>query len=144
MERGRRSLARTTTGGATGGQSLLEMALVALLLFFLVFGILDGGRLLSAYLVITNEAREGARWAVVDRANRVNQTAIESYIRQRTAGVLDQGNLTVTAIVPPSNAPDPYLAVQVDYDLTLVTPLIAPFFGDTVTLRAESVMRVER
>jgi len=44
------------------GQSLTEFALVAPLLFALVFGVYDFGRGMSANVTVTNSAREGARY----------------------------------------------------------------------------------
>jgi len=44
------------------GANLAEFALVAPLLIFLVFGIVDLGRAFYGYVVITNAVREGARY----------------------------------------------------------------------------------
>jgi Flp pilus assembly protein TadG len=44
------------------GQSLTEFALLAPILFALVFGIYDFGRGMSANVTVTNSAREGARY----------------------------------------------------------------------------------
>jgi hypothetical protein len=49
--------------GGERGQSLVEMALITLVLLFLVAGIADLGRAFYTYTVITNAAREGARYA---------------------------------------------------------------------------------
>ncbi len=49
---------------AQRGQSLTEFALVAPLLFALVFGVYDFGRGMSANVTVTNSAREGARYLV--------------------------------------------------------------------------------
>lgn len=49
------------------GLSLVEMAIVALLFFTLIFAILDFGLLLYNQQVITNAAREAARFGVVAR-----------------------------------------------------------------------------
>ncbi len=44
------------------GQSLVEMTLVVGLLLLLVAGTVDLGRAFHTYIVLTNAAREGARW----------------------------------------------------------------------------------
>ena len=44
------------------GATLVEMALVMSLLFMLVFGIMEFGRLFNVYHTMTNAAREGARF----------------------------------------------------------------------------------
>jgi len=56
------------------GQSLVEMALVCLLFFFLLFGILEFGRALWTYNTIVNGTRAGARWGVVNVANDSDTT----------------------------------------------------------------------
>lgn len=56
------------------GQSLVEMALVSLLFFFLLFGILEFGRALWTYNTIVNGTRAGARWGVVNIANDSDNT----------------------------------------------------------------------
>ena len=43
------------------GQALVELAIVLLLLVVILAGMVDLGRALNAYIVITNAAREGAR-----------------------------------------------------------------------------------
>lgn len=53
--------------GSERGTAVVEFALVAPILFMLVFGILDFGRALNYYNDITQLAGQGARAAVVDR-----------------------------------------------------------------------------
>lgn len=48
------------------GQDLIEFALVLPLLFLFLFGALDFGRAFFSYIVITNAAREGARYGISD------------------------------------------------------------------------------
>ncbi len=54
------------------GQSLIEFALLAPVLFLLLTGVLDIGRAYYAYVAIINAAREGARAAVLDPTNQSN------------------------------------------------------------------------
>jgi hypothetical protein len=49
---------------ATKGQSLVEFALVSVLLFSLIFGILEMGRLMFIFSQVSAAAQEGARYAV--------------------------------------------------------------------------------
>ena len=60
--------------GNETGQSMVEMAMVCLLFFFLLFGILEFGRALSTYNTIVNGTRAGARWGVVNIANDSDTT----------------------------------------------------------------------
>jgi Flp pilus assembly protein TadG len=88
------------------GTTLLEFALVAIVLFMLIFGIIDFSRALSAYHFVANAAREGTRYASVRGADctapMANCTApqIQSYLqtnlRTEAAGTgMDPSQLTV-------------------------------------------------
>ncbi len=49
--------------GAERGATLVEFAIVAPLLFMLLFGVIEFARLISAYTTVWSGAREGARYA---------------------------------------------------------------------------------
>ncbi len=48
------------------GQSLVETAIVFPILLLLLAAVVDFGRAFDAYIVLTNAAREGARWGSVN------------------------------------------------------------------------------
>jgi hypothetical protein len=56
---------------SSGGQALVEFALVAPLFFLLVFAIIEGGRFILYYETLNNATREGARYAIVHGSNSV-------------------------------------------------------------------------
>lgn len=62
---GRRSASRRRGRG----QALVEFALIAPMLFLLIIGIIELGRLVFFYHTINNAAREGARYAIVHGEN---------------------------------------------------------------------------
>src|SRR5689334_13096431 len=47
------------------GQSLVEFALVGVILFMVLMGIMDAGRLLFTYSAVSNAAQEGTRFGVL-------------------------------------------------------------------------------
>src|SRR5262245_54152730 len=53
------------------------MALVCLLFFFLLFGILEFGRALWTYNTIVQSTRAAARWAVVNVSSNTDTTNID-------------------------------------------------------------------
>lgn len=48
------------------GQALVEFAMVAPLFFLLLFGIIEAGRFIFYYEILSNATREGARYAIVN------------------------------------------------------------------------------
>jgi len=77
----------------------MEFALVAPILFALVFGIFDFGRCMSANVTVTNSAREGARWAAT------HTTSWQTPVGGIPAGELRYYFQCPTATSPPG-APD--------------------------------------
>ena len=55
----------TANKGFLSGQALLETALVLPLLLLIIMGVFDLGRGIYAYNVISNSAREAARYGIV-------------------------------------------------------------------------------
>ena len=72
------SLPRAVT--STEGIALVEFALILPVLILLLVGILDTGRVVNAYVTISNASREGARYAAL------HPTAAPSAIKSRTRG----------------------------------------------------------
>ena len=62
----------------SSGQSLVEMALVCMIFFFLLFGILEFARALYYYNAIIQNTRAAARWAVVNVLNNSDTADITS------------------------------------------------------------------
>ena len=60
---------------STRGAAVVEFSIVALLLFLLLFGIIEFGAVLYNQAVITNASREGARYAATFYTNPANATA---------------------------------------------------------------------
>ncbi len=60
------------------GQSLVEMALVCMIFFFLLFGILEFARALYYYNTIVQNTRAAARWAVVNVLDNSDSADITS------------------------------------------------------------------
>lgn len=121
------------------GQALVEMALILPLLLLLFMGIFEFGRIFGAQLLISNLAREGARYGVVGH----NDIEINNIILERHAW-LDQNRMNVT-IVPAfeERVRGGSLEVEIDYPLILMTPIIADILPNPLPLSANCLMRVE-
>jgi Flp pilus assembly protein TadG len=115
------------------GQVLVEFALSVLVFLVLLFGVLDFGRALYTYHMVSYAARAGTRYAVV-RGSACNaavsgcpatQTNVTTYIKSVTTN-LNPANLTVSvnwgnetngcpAGTSPSNSPGCSVQVAVSY-----------------------------
>lgn len=145
--RGRRRGGRRAR--AVAGQSLVEFAIGLPLLLALVIAIFEFGRAWNTSQILTNAAREGARWAVLEDTTSEDEVTdvISDYVEN--AG-LDPGLVTVTIDGFDDDVGEP-LTVQVGYpyEFLLLGPIVA-FLGDgsgdvpgSVTLSPTVVMRNE-
>src|SRR5438477_12656823 len=98
------------------------MALVLPLLLFVVFGLIDFGRMLNTQLTLTEAAREGARAAALGQ----NADARVQAASAKLTGVTD----SMTAC-PAGGSGTADATVTTSVTFTFVTPLaaLAPLFG---------------
>lgn len=128
------------------GQSIVEFALIAVPFFLLVFGIIEGGRLLFTYHEVQNAAREGARYMVAhgreadDPLVPGDTAPVTTHVLGRVTG-LDPAALEIRARWPDgSNAPGQRVEVEVEYAFE---PVIGMIFGmGPIELTARSEMRI--
>ena len=129
--------------GDEKGQDLVEFALIASLLFLLIFGIIDLGIVVWNYDTIANAAREGARYGVIDspphdRCYGVN--GICEHALRLTMG-LDQDPGRLQCIC---TRVDTTVRVTVTYDAQLITaPVIEAMGVPSLTLRSVATMQRE-
>lgn len=113
------------------GANLVEMAFVSIFLLLLVAGIADLGRAFNNYIIITNAAREGARFAARMPCNAGSAAGLKSAIEAAVireavnSGIdLSDGALTAIAISPDPAAGCPTggnpIAVTVTYDFATI------------------------
>lgn len=121
---------------AQNGQSLVEFALVLPLLVFLLFGIMDFGRIFHAYLTIDHAGREAARAASVGK----DDTSVKNTAVNDAAGI----GLTVSrvGVTPATRTSGTDVTVTITYPITFLTPVIGSIVGP-ITLEDTTVMRVE-
>jgi Flp pilus assembly protein TadG len=133
--------------------TIVSFALVAPLVLFIIFATMEMGRVLNTWLVITNEAREAARYAAVSfdstrdwtqSANQsAEQTAVRAYITNRLTGVLDQAYLTPAPSVVVTRNASPNVQVTIYYKVPLVVPLVSDLLPNPFPITARSAMRGE-
>ncbi|MFH1484962.1 MAG: TadE family protein [Chloroflexota bacterium] len=138
------------------GTGTVEFAIVAMVLVLLLLGTWDFGRLFNAWLVVTNAAREGARYGAIYGSERdIQESEVVSLVKQHTLDYLNGGFGTRGDIQPYSGDDvavqfpsgrllgepvEVTVAVRVD-----VWPLVRDaFFGgsDTATIHGDAAMRM--
>jgi len=125
------------------GQSLVEMALVMGLLLLVLVGIADFGRAFHSYIIITNAAREGARYASrfprAEDEGRIKDAVIRE--AQASDVILDPSHITVYSL--PAQPGDP-IRIVVTYQFpTIMSSIVSRVIGsDHITLRAGAQMVV--
>jgi len=129
------------------GAELIEFALVAPILIFIIAGIIDFGMMFRTFEAVTNAAREGARVGVLPGYNPPDvQTRVNAYL---TSSGLTGPRTTNVVNVPVATGAGTFTARAVTVNYTYqfaVLGAAAPLFGGTfgsINLNAVSVMRTE-
>ena len=129
------------------GAELIEFALIAPILIFIIAGIIDFGMMFRTFEAVTNAAREGARVGVLPGYNPPDvQTRVNAYL---AASGLTGPRTTTVVNVPVATGAGVFTARAVTVNYTYqfaVLGAAAPLFGGnfgTINLNAASVMRTE-
>jgi hypothetical protein len=143
-------------------QSLVEFAFVVPMLLILVFGIIDFGLGLRAYISVSSATREGARYAAVGNpagtftsggSGECNGSTTTTVVGKtcNTLNGLDLENVEdVTVTYPDGKAPGESVVVEMEYEYEYITPVqrIVNFLSggsisDSLTITASTDMRLE-
>jgi len=120
----------------------VEFALSFLLLFVILYSIMEFGRIVHSYNVLAGATREASRYAIV-HGSKSGSPATEADIRNqviRWAIGLDESRITVTTTWDPvSKPPSGKVRIQSTYNVAPMTGLIlsAPL---TLSSRSEMVI----
>jgi Flp pilus assembly protein TadG len=125
------------TGGK--GQSMVEVALAMPLLILILVGILDLGRAFFTYITISDAAAEGAAYASVHPNDTIEVT---NRVVDSSNGLVLLDSSMVTIQPPVTIAAGSPITVTVDFEYTVITPLISSFVSDGLTLRAVAVQSI--
>ncbi|MDM5314862.1 pilus assembly protein [Fictibacillus sp. b24] len=112
------------------GQSLVEFALVVPVLFFLLLGIVDFGRIFHAYLTLDHAGREAARSASIGNSNPVSVAV------SKGSGI----NLSSSQVS--FSKANGEAKITIVYPIGFLTPVISNVIGP-ITLTNTTVMRIE-
>jgi Flp pilus assembly protein TadG len=117
-----------TRKSAQRGATLIEFALVTLLLMIVLFAGIEFNRMVLVYTALANSARVGVRYAIVHGSDRTtttgtdpasgpsDQTAVITKVKQfASVGMLNTSALIVNVVYPVDNKPGSLVKVQVTY-----------------------------
>jgi Flp pilus assembly protein TadG len=133
------------------GSTLAEFAVVLTASMILIVGIIDFGRALYTYHLVSNAARIATRYASVRGSSctasgcPATSASIQTYVRG-LAPELNQGQITVTTswttstgcVGSPYQSAGCYVSVQVSYPYQFAAVPLMPSF--TMTMRSTSKM----
>ena len=125
------------------GSALLEFGLAFLVFFFVVYGIMEFGRIVASYNIISGAAREGVRYAMVHGSasgSPASASDVQAVVRNWAIG-LDTSSVVVTTTWNPRNAPGSQVNVKASYTVTPFTSLI---LQKGITVQSSSQMTISQ
>jgi Flp pilus assembly protein TadG len=144
------NLPRRRGPGGRRGQALAEFALVLPLLLLLVAGLIEFGRGWNIKQAVTDAAREGARYAVVQDPLITSIGDVQDRVKSRLAlANLDTtAAMTTVALTPTANFHITGQAVTVDVQTKYRMGFVGSLMGwagasSTVIIGSQSTMRNE-
>ncbi len=123
------------TRSGENGQAMVELALVLPLLVLVLMGVLDLGRGIYVYNVVSSAAREGARYGII---HPTNSDGIKNAAINTAVGVnLDPNQIQITLNCSPCKKGD-LITVSVSNTFNPITLLFSP-----ITMMGKSTMMIE-
>jgi Flp pilus assembly protein TadG len=124
---------------------MVEMAVVILLFLFLVWGVVEGGRLIYCFVSVSHAAQEGGRLAVL--ASTPNVDAVKARAVEAAAPLpVAAGNVTVTVNGGATSFGDRALGDRIEVTASYeFEPVIGYMFPGktTITLTGRTEIMVE-
>lgn len=136
------------------GSVLAEFTIVSIAALTLIFGIIDFGRALYTYHLVSDGARLGTRYAIVNGAAACaggSPDPLQSYVSGQAPGI-DPSKMTVTTTCPGGNSgcrssAAPYngsgclVSVNVAYSFHFLVPLVSKL---TIPMSSTSQMVISQ
>jgi Flp pilus assembly protein TadG len=121
------------------GNGLVEGALVFLVLFVMIFGIMDFGRMIWTFTLLSHGAREATRYAMVHgtaSGHTASVSQIQGIVTSRMVA-LSSSSVTSTVTFTPDQNPGSTVKVAVSYNFTPLSPYIP---AATIPMKSTSQM----
>jgi Flp pilus assembly protein TadG len=121
------------------GQSLVELALITPVLLILILVTVDGARVFSAHIAISNAAREGANYASRNMEAAENTALIEEAVFEESGAIFGQFPVVDSEVLVDDFG---YDAVRVDVTYTFETLFNFPGLPNQIELQRTAQMRI--
>src|SRR2546425_11075241 len=108
------------------GSVMVESGLSLVVLMFVIFGIMEFGRMVWAYNLLSHAAREATRYAMIHGSNSSQPATaadITSVAKGRAPG-LDPASISVNVSWIPDNRPGSSVKVGLQYTFSAATNLV--------------------
>jgi Flp pilus assembly protein TadG len=125
------------------GSSVLEFGLAFLVFLSIMYGIMEFGRVVASYNIVSGAAREGVRYAMVHgsaSATPASASDIQTVVRGWAIG-LDTSSVAVTTTWPSGNAPGGKVNVKATYT---VVPMSGLILKNGITVQSSSQMLISQ
>ena len=125
------------------GAAILEFGLAFLAFFVVLYGIMEFGRIVASYNILSGAAREGARYAIVHGSasgSVATASDIQDIVRRWAIG-MDTSTVAVTTTWSPGNAPGGLVKVTASYN---ITPFTALLVKSGITVQSSSQMAISQ
>lgn len=128
-----------------GAQNLVEFAILGPVFFLILFGVIEGGRLVWTNHEVANGTREGARYVMVHgekSGDPVSDADVQDYVLDHVTG-LDSADLNVDVSYPDGGSTEPGKRAEVTATYTY-RPIVGMVFGTSPwTLSSTSTVIIE-
>jgi Flp pilus assembly protein TadG len=150
---GREQKVRALTRHRERGQAAVELALVVPIICLLVLALIDFAKALNYWLDANHLANEGVRQAAVigntpqpspSLAGWIQQQAQSSELRNGTGSVSSPAQVCITFLTNPATGTSGRVGDPIKVTVSAPYKWLPFVGGATLTIRAESTMRLER
>lgn len=122
------------------GQAMVEFALVLPILILIITGIIDFGWIFGNQLLANNACREAARYNAI-HFNLDEMTIAQAIVKaediiENRAPTLNSKSVNVTKSTE-------NITVQLESEIFVLTPFLSAIIGETFTVEATSIMKLE-
>lgn len=120
----------------------VEFAIILPVLLLLVFGITEFGRLWMTKNIMTQAAREGARYAAVLSPSDWDEASVKERVKESLIGASLEGEPTIVVFSPAEGDP-PTVKVKIEGIFHPLSGSIIPALSGDIPLKAQSTFRYE-